>query len=251
MRTALTAVALLLAAVPSVASAATVQVTTTGDPSPGACSPGSCSLREAVLAADANGPGPDAVKVPKGTYYLTRGELLATSTLTLRGAGARRTTINPSRSPGESRALHIRSSPPATVTVSGLEITGADLKAGDGGGIFLEGDSTLNLVNVAIYANEAFNGAGVRADGTLNVLGSTFFANHALGVDKGKGPAIAFMGGGRGLIVNSTFVANHGPNRGGAIDFSPSLAGTLSLVNANGGGQPRGQAGRRHRRRRP
>jgi hypothetical protein len=232
IRAALAAVALLVAAVPGAAEAATFRVTRTDDPSPGSCAAGSCSVRQAVLAANSDGPGADSITLPSGTYRLTRGELLATSTLTLRGAGARRITINPGRSPGESRALHIRSSPPATVTVTGLEITGGDLKAGDGGGIFLEGDSTLNLVNVAIYANEAFNGAGVRADGTLNVLDSTFFANHALGVDKGRGPAIAFMGGGRGSIVNSTFVANHGPNRGGAIDFSPSLAGTLSLVNA-------------------
>jgi hypothetical protein len=233
IRAALAATAVMaLACFPAAAGADTFRVTTQADPSPGACGPGSCSVREAMLAANANGPGADAVTLPAGTYSLTRGELLATSSLTLSGAGARRTTIDPSRFPGESRALHIRSSPGATVTVAGLEITGADLKASDGGGIFLESYSTLNLVNVAIYANEAFNGAGVRADGTLNVSGSTFFANHALGVDKGKGPAIAFLGGGRGLIVNSTFVANHGPNSGGAISYTPSLRGTLSLVNA-------------------
>jgi hypothetical protein len=104
---------------------------------------------------------------------------------------------------------------------------------GDGGAIFLEHPgSTLNVARTAIYTNQAFNGAGIRADGTLNVSASTFFANHALGVDKGDGPAIAFRGAGRGEIVNSTFVGNHGPDRGGAIDFSPSLRGTLSILNA-------------------
>jgi CSLREA domain-containing protein len=231
IRTAFTAVALLLIALPGAAGAATFRVSTTADPQPGACAPGGCSLREAVLAANANGSTADTVTLGTGVYYLTRGQLPATSQLTLRGAGARRTTIDPSRTPRESRTLDVKSAVPVTVTVASLKITGGDLKAGDGGGIFLEGNSTLNLINVAIYANEAFNGAGVRADGTLNVIGSTFFANHALGVDKGNGPALAFLGAGRGRIVNSTFVGNHGPSRGGAIDFSPSLAGTLSLIN--------------------
>jgi hypothetical protein len=119
------------------------------------------------------------------------------------------------------------------VTVSGVTITKGDLKDADGGGVFLEdAASTLNLDRVSVYYNEAFNGAGVRADGALNVGRSTFFSNHALGVDKGSGPALAFRGAGRGSIVNSTFVANHGPNRGGAIDFSPTVAGTLSILNA-------------------
>jgi hypothetical protein len=231
IRTALTAVALLLIALPGAAGAATFQVSRTDDPRAGACVPGACSLREAVGAANANGPGADTVNLRSGTYHLTRGQLSATGGLTLRGAGARRTTIDPSRTPRESRTLGINSAVPVTVTVASLKITGGDLKAGDGGGIFLAGGSTLNLINAAIYANEAFNGAGVRADGTLNVVGSTFFANHALGVDKGNGPALAFLGAGRGLIVNSTFVGNHGPNRGGAIDYSPSVAGTLSILN--------------------
>jgi hypothetical protein len=220
----------LVAAAP--AAADTFSVTTGVDRAPGACLPGSCSLREAMLAADANGPGLDVVKVPRGIYLLRRGQLVATGNLRLDGAGARRTGINAQRSPGQNRNLLIKPAGPVTVTVSGVIISGGDLKGGDGGGIFLDdGASTLNLSRVAIYNNEAFNGAGVRADGVLNVSQSTFFGNHALGVDKGDGPGIAFRGAGRGTIVNSTFVGNHGPNRGGAIDFSPSLAGTLSLVN--------------------
>jgi hypothetical protein len=225
------AVALLLIALPGVAAGATFQVSRTDDPQGGACVPGACSLRGAVLAANANGPGADTVRLGAGTYRLTRGQLSATGGLTLRGAGARRTTIDPSRTPGESRALGINSAVPVTVTVASLKITGGDLQGLDGGGIYLAGNSTPKLIKVAIYGNHAFNGAGVRADGTLNVSGSTFFGNQALGVDKGNGPALAFLGAGRGQIVNSTFVGNHGPNRGGAIDFSPSVAGTLSLIN--------------------
>ncbi len=233
LRTALTTALVLALTAAAPAAADTFSVTTGGDRAPGACRPGSCSLREAMLAANANGPGLDTVKVPRGIYLLRRGQLVATGNLRLDGAGARRTGINAQRSPGQNRSLLIKPAGPVTVTVSGVIISGGDLKGADGGGIFFDDStSTLNLSRVAVYNNEAFNGAGVRADGVLNVSQSTFFGNHALGVDKGDGPGIAFRGAGRGQIVNSTFVGNHGPDRGGAIDFSPSVAGTLSILNA-------------------
>jgi CSLREA domain-containing protein len=220
-------------ALPSAAAADTFAVTTTADPAGGSCAPGGCSLRQAVQAANDNGPGDDVIKLRKGNYALTRGQLAITSGLSLIGTGSRRTIIDPSPSPGQNRALDISSPTPITVTVSSLMITKGDLTGADGGGIFLESAaSTLNLDRVSLYYNEAFNGAGVRADGTLNISRSTFFANHALGVAMGSGPALAFRLAGRGSIVNSTFVANHGPNRGGAIDYSPSVANTLSILNS-------------------
>jgi hypothetical protein len=222
IRTALLLTAMGMAVLPGAASAATFEVSSASDG----------ALRGAVRAANAS-PGADTVRLAAGRYRLTGGQLVVTDSLTLRGAGARRTTIDPSAAPGGSRTLDIRPAGPVTVTVASLQITGGDLVNGDGGGIFLEHPgSTLNIVKAAIYTNEAFNGAGVRADGTLNVRQSTFFANHALGVDKGDGPAIAFGGAGRGLIVNSTFVGNHGPDRGGAISFSPSVRGALSILNS-------------------
>lgn len=212
----------LAAALPSGASAATFNVGSTSD----------AALRGAVRSANSS-PGADTVKLAAGDYRLTGGQLVVTDSLTLRGAGARRTTIDPSPSPGGNRALDIRPSGPVAVTVAGVKITGGDLVNADGGAIFLEhAGSTLNLSKVAIYTNEAFNGGGVRADGTLNVSQSTFFANHTLGGAQGDGAAIVYHGAGRGLVVNSTFVANHGPDRGGAIDFSPSVGATLSILNS-------------------
>jgi CSLREA domain-containing protein len=60
---------LALAAVPA-AQAAVLTVTKTADTLDGACNL-DCSLREAVVAANAN-PGTDVVILPSGTYLLTR-----------------------------------------------------------------------------------------------------------------------------------------------------------------------------------
>jgi hypothetical protein len=220
IRTALTT-ALVLAVLPGAASAATFQVSSASD----------AALRDAVARANAS-PGADTVQVRAGNYRLTGGELAITDTLTLAGAGARTTTIDASGTPGEARAIHIAPSSAVGVTVSGVTITGGHLQGGDGGGIFLDSTSSaLSLVDVAINKNEAFSGAGMRADGAVQVVGSAFRDNHALGADKGDGPGMAFRGAGRGFIASSTFSGNHGPDRGGAIDFSPDVTGTLALVN--------------------
>jgi hypothetical protein len=241
IRTALTT-ALVLAVLPGAADAATF---TAGSPTDGA-------VRAAIAQANAS-PGADTVQLVAGNYHLSGGELGITDSVTLAGAGARRTTIDGSGSPGEARVIHIVPSAPAAVTISGLTITGGHLQGGDGGGVFLDSrGSLLNLVGVAVNSNEAFNGAGVRADGVLQVFASAFRDNHALGADQGDGPGIAFRGAGRGFVLDTTMSGNHGPDRGGAIDFSPDVAGTLSIVNSTiadnhadkaGGGIAAGGAG--------
>jgi hypothetical protein len=224
--------ALLAAALPVPARAANFAVTRSDDPAPGGCSPGDCSLREAVAASNANGRGPDAVGLPAGGYRLTRGQLTVAGSLSLTGPSARSTTIDVSGTPGQSRVLAVSPGGAVTVNVAGVTITGGDLQSQDGGGIFLaHAASTLNLFGVAVTRNSAFDGAGIRADGRLNMAASIVDGNHALGVDKGVGPGISFQGAGSGSIVNTNFVRNHGPNRGGAIDYNPSIPGTLALTN--------------------
>jgi hypothetical protein len=225
-------VLLLLAALPGAASADTFRVTRSDDPSPGACNPSDCSLREAVAASNANGAGQDSIRLGRGIYGLARGQLVATGSVNLTGSGARKTIVDARPTRGQSRVLDIAPSSPVTVTVESVSVIGGDLQGQDGGGIVLQDrGSTLNIRKSSISLNSAVHGAGVRADGTLNVSASIFFGNHALGGATGDGAAIAFRGAGRGVIVNSTFGNNHGPDRGGAIDFSPSVRGTLTLLN--------------------
>jgi hypothetical protein len=237
MRTALLT-ALVLAVSPGTASAATFQ----------AGSGSESSLRSAIAQANSS-PGADTVQVGAGSYRLTGGELLVTDSVTIAGAGARATTIAGTGSSGEARVIHIAPPAPVNVAISGVTITGGHLQNGDGGGIFLDSrSSTLTLVDSAINANRAFNGAGLRADGALYVAGSAFRDNHALG----DGPAVALKGAGHGLIANTTMSGNHGPGRGGAIDHSPDTAGLLGLLNdtiadnhadRSGGGIAAGGAG--------
>ena len=79
--------------------------------------------------------------------------------------------LRPSGSPGESRVMHIARAPGATVNVIGLNMSGGHMMQGDGGAIFLDDTSaTLNILYAEFTANEAFNGAGIRADGTLNIV---------------------------------------------------------------------------------
>src|SRR5579884_280702 len=104
----------LLALTPGVASAATINVTRTDDPSgSGDCTTTdtSCSLRQAINAASAG----DAVSVPSGTYQLTQANSLTIGTsITLSGAGARTTTIE-STSTGPGSIFIVASGVTATI----------------------------------------------------------------------------------------------------------------------------------------
>ena len=78
------------------ASAATFVVTTGADGNHGACTVSLCTLRDAVIAANAN-PGADIITLPAGSYSLlltgvneqaaATGDLDVTEDLTINGAG--------------------------------------------------------------------------------------------------------------------------------------------------------------------
>jgi CSLREA domain-containing protein len=92
----------LLLSASSWAHAATFVVTKTADTNDGTCD-SDCSLREAIIAANAN-PGADVITLPAGTYTLTipgagedggaTGDLDILGDLTINGAGASTTIVN-------------------------------------------------------------------------------------------------------------------------------------------------------------
>src|SRR3954454_11729155 len=92
---ALLALGLLL---PAAGQAATFTVNTTEDTSvAGGCtSEPACSLRDAITAANGSADPEDVVEVPAGNYSISKGELtlLGNNTVIVRGAGARKTTID-------------------------------------------------------------------------------------------------------------------------------------------------------------
>lgn len=184
------------------AAAAEFVVTLPDDPAPGAAclQGGDCSLREAVLAAnDPAAAGADTVRLPAGTFTLTRvganndtgatGDLDVTQELTIVGAGADSTVIDASAL-GD-RGLHVLG---ARLTLQGLTLTGGGRFQGGGivdrgGNVLVAGaGGSLTTDNVVVRGGAANYGAGIAftgaADQSLTMTGTVLDGNAAV-VDGG------------------------------------------------------------------
>jgi CSLREA domain-containing protein len=210
-------VALAAAAAP--ARAAVYTVTKTADTADGACN-SDCSLREAILAANAN-HGADFILLPAGTYTLTlagagedqgaTGDLDIRDDVAIVGASAASTILDGGQL---DRVLDI----PAGIHV---EIQGVTIRngrvAGAGGGIRNAG--TLDLSQSLVTANSASGsgtgfGGGISSDGTgsqLNLSQSTVSGNTA---DAGGG-GLALSGPAQ--VSESTVSGNRSNSYGGGI----------------------------------
>ena len=194
--------AVLLFALPAIARAdLTVNVPTDGND--GVCSPTNCTLREAVILSE----GAEVITVPPGDYQLND-TLSVTHNTTVRGAGARSTTIRYAGAPGIRRVVTVSS--PATLDMSGVRITGGNDEFSDGGGIFVDGTATLVLTDSAVEDNTANRGGGIWSAGTLRLIRTTIARNHAVGGEDGTGfgGGIEIAAGGTGEIENSTISGN-------------------------------------------
>ena len=233
------------------ADAAVFKVNRTDDPPPGACTPSHCTLREAINAADANGPGPgldsDFVRlVPHRTYRIT-------STLTISQGGV---TVAPSHinlaagtSIGGKHGLAtIRySSPnPGNVLTVGstiypmslqrLHITGGHAEAApSGGGINVFGGRVLVIEDSLISGNRTTDqGGGIRIVGGAPVVAierSLVTGNRAA-----YGGGITLQGPGIGSdIVDSTVSGNTAQVNGGGVDVYDDgrLGITRSTITGN------------------
>ena len=205
----------------SPALAAPAVVTNTNDA-------GSGSLR-AALATAGNG---DVLAVPAGTYLLTTGALQVPAGVTLRGAGARATTLSGNHSSGVLKVTG------AGVAITDLTITGGK-SADDGGGILAT--SGLTLRRVAVVGNVSAGwGGGVSAGGAQPLIAdhSLFAGNQAAG--NGGGLELGFSTGGS-RIENSTITGNVASSGGGLFLGGGGLAlegDTLAgnRASAQGGG---------------
>jgi CSLREA domain-containing protein len=230
-------VAGLLVAVPAPAAAAqTFTVTRTDDPAPNGCAPADCSLREAVIAANADAVE-DTIVVPTlgGDYALTLtgtddtaalGDLDITNPLLIQGAQVviKATGLN-------DRLFHVL--PGVTATVSNITMVDGR-PAGPGGGIYNAGTLTLDhvrLVNniagrTSLFATSGGNGGAVYNSGTL-LMYSTELSNNNAG--NGATPFFCFVdcnggnggsGGNGGNLYNDTsgsVVATGSVIQGGAV----------------------------------
>jgi hypothetical protein len=225
---------------------------------------GHCTLSAAIGFAQ---PG-DTVSLeppsPPGPYTLTLGELLINKDITIRGAGARTTTVTAAGCPAPCRVFHIDQ---ATVTLAGMTITGGNATGPcggigpcpQGGGIFVRGSSVgtrnadLTVTDCTVRDNITTGtgipsgGAGIDvAAGTLTVINSTITGNHSTN-GSGGGIEASFA---TVTITNSTVtgnVAGDSPSvgLGGAIVSQDTAftvrSSTISGNTANGAGpDPRG-----------
>ena len=192
----------------SAARASTFVVTTTADGNNGACTVSLCTLRDAVIAANANA-GADIITLPAGTYALTlhganeqaaaTGDLDVTGDLTINGVGSATTTID-----GDAADRVFEVIGAVTLTLNGVTMRNGSTAAStikNGGGIFA-GSGTVVLNNSVLTGNNGITGQG----------GGIFTANATL--------------------TNSTVSQNQTSNQGGGI-FATSLTMTNSSVTGN------------------
>jgi CSLREA domain-containing protein len=168
-----TAVALCCVIVATPAAAATYTVTRLDDPLPGACLPTDCSLREAVIAANAN-PDADLVLLGAGVHELTQigagadelhGDLDITRPLTLRGAGSASTSIRMAAPTGGAAAdLRVLSATYTQFAIEGITLRegrAVDLVFGAYGGCVYAMQVQLELADVRVTACEGTIGGGL------------------------------------------------------------------------------------------
>ncbi|MBN2005513.1 MAG: DUF11 domain-containing protein [Anaerolineae bacterium] len=202
----------LAAMPPRMARAGTIVVITDNDSGAG-------SLRAAIASAMSG----DTI-VFEGDYsiYLSS-PLTITKHLTI-DAGDRIIKLSGDTGNDGSRNVRIFSVAPDTMlTLSHLSVVSGTASNGLGGGIYSEGDLTLQ--DCVLSDNFASNaGGGVYNDGgVLIVQSSTFSNNHA-----GQGGGISNQNGGTVTITHSTFIANNASAHGAAI-FNANI---LTLQNS-------------------
>ena len=242
--------ALVAPASPAFAGQTTFVVTKTADTNDGSCEQEDCSLREAIVAANAAGNAD--VEVPAGTYKLSiagrdedfaaTGDLDIRAGTTIRGAGARRTTID---ARGLDRVFHtpilFPAQPIFAVGIFGLTITGGAIPESVGGGIaHLARGTTLNLSDSTVRGNTARQGGGIQSGGgqgfgeTVAIRRSTISGNTAPG---GQGGGIQNT---ENLTLENVTVSGNRSKFGGGIKSTGTLRITDSTVAFNTAQQPGG-----------
>ncbi|MGC2300348.1 MAG: choice-of-anchor D domain-containing protein [Acidobacteriaceae bacterium] len=221
------------------------QVTTLIDDPPGSaanCPGTTCSLRDAMLAAEANNGGAGNITFKSGlagTTTLTAALPALAGQIIMQGPGAKLITVSGNNSATVGSIFQISSG--ATVSISGLTIangygTGTSSNTtGDGGGIFNNG--TLAVSASTLSNSTALGAAGAiynNNSSTLTISDSTFASNSAT-----VGGGAIYTNSGNVTINNSTFSSNTS-GEGGAILTSISAVtirnSTFSNNTAPSGG---------------
>lgn len=222
----LIAAGLSLSAVPAAAATFTVNtITDAGDASMGdgmcANGTGQCSLRAAIEEANFD-TGTDTIVVPTGEYRLTLGELILSQPVTVQGAGAPTTIIDPDTLV---RVFNIQSG--VSSTISGVTVRGGSAPLEDGGGIRNLGSLTLR--NVVVGENNAgLAGGAIHSSGTsLTIDRSTISGNQA---SSGSGGGI-YLGSATVLTITDSMITDNLTTIDGGGVFDGTTGGSISITN--------------------
>lgn len=178
--------ALAAAFISTGAVAATYTVQTFADGLNGSCTDSTCTLRDAVIAANAN-PGPDVILLPAGTYTLNlvgAGEDLAASGdldftdadgVEIEGVGPTPAVLDAGLL-GD-RIFEVHAGAP---TLTNLEFRGGDALAGEGGAILHHPTVGMTLSNCRFIGNTALTrGGAISTSATINLSNCLFEGNIA------------------------------------------------------------------------
>lgn len=214
------------------AQAATITVTTLGDSASGS----SCTLRQAIVSANTNAAsgacvigaiGADTINfdaaLANATITLANGELEVDESLVINGSGQ---TIDANQA---SRVLAVYNT--ATLTASSLTLTNGYANS-DGGGIYLDYDTSLSLADVTVSNNSASDaGGGIYGRGYNSVIltDSNISGNTSNSV--GGGLALGYGS----LTLTGSAVSGNATNfvGGGLALFSSSSTLTGSTISGN------------------
>ncbi len=223
---------------PHSAQAATFTVTKTADTNDGVCN-ADCSLREAIVAANANVDA-DTIIVPAGVYLLNltpgsdenaaaTGDLDLTGSVTINGAGAGSAIIDGGNA---DRVFDIAPliACNCTISLSGLTIRNGkafSTNANVGGGIYIGTGVTVNINNSVIADNQSQSsgGGGIQNGGSLTLSNVTMQNNSALGT----GGAINNIGA---LTINTSSFLTNTAEAGGALYINTGAANGVNIAGS-------------------
>jgi CSLREA domain-containing protein len=185
-------------------------------PTDAGCTVANCTLREAVLAANANSNASEITFGVIGTITLTQGQLTVASPVTMtRPSGGITVSGN-----NASRIATVNTG--ATLTLAGVNLTAGRAAGSNGGAIFNSG--TLSLNQSTISSSTANQGGGIyNSVGTLTVYLSTISGNSSTAGNGGGG---IYINTGTATLNQSTISGNTSSAFGGGII---NVGGTLTI----------------------
>lgn len=205
-----------------------------------------CTLRAAITEVNALPKFPTkTIKVPNGTYALTKGRLKVRNSMTIKGDGVGETIIDGGGATGIMQIGKYEGSESENdilVTIRDLTLQNGDTGiSGAGGALRIEEHTYVQIFSCLIQNNEAgLAGGGIANSGILRVTECGVNSNKtsAAGFAASGGGGVANFGTGNVKLTRSTVSGNEAPwgggiSNGGKLDL---LTTTLSGNKARRGG---------------